>query len=80
MGSFLGVHYTAGFSRLDLLDVQRHLPVTEHLGDALVKGGVDPLVLRHMESAGGLSPLVLGGAHAEKNPQSGEAGATEPPA
>nr|DAR70115.1 MAG TPA: hypothetical protein [Caudoviricetes sp.] len=70
-GSFLGVHYTAGFSRLDLLDVQRHLPVPEHLGDALVESGVDPLVLRHVEGAGGLGTLVLGGAHTEKHTQEG---------
>ena len=71
MGSFLGVHYTAGFSRLDLLDVQCHLPVTEHLSDALVESGVDPLVLRHVKGAGGLGTLVLGGAHTEKHTQEG---------
>ena len=71
MGSFLRVHYTAGFSRLDLLDVQRHLAVSEHLSDALVEGGMDSLVLRHVEGAGGLGTLVLGGAHAEKHTQEG---------
>ena len=71
MGSFLGVHYTAGFSRLDLLDVQCHLPVPEHLSDALVEGGVDPLVLGHVKGSGGLSALVLVGAHAEKHTQEG---------
>ena len=71
MGSFLGVHYTAGFSRLDLLDVQRYLPVPEHLSDALVEGGVDPLVLRHVKGSRGLGALVLVGAHTEKHTQEG---------
>nr|DAQ72505.1 MAG TPA: hypothetical protein [Caudoviricetes sp.] len=70
-GSFLGVHYTAGFSRLDLLDVQRHLTIPEHLGDALVEGGVDTLVLGHVKGSRGLGALVLGGAHAEKHTQEG---------
>ena len=71
MGSFLGVHYRAGFSRLDLLDVQCHLTIPEHLGDRLLEGGVDSLVLRHVKGAGGLRALVLVRAHAEKNTQEG---------
>ena len=71
MGSFLGVHYRAGFSRLDLLDVHCHLAIPEHLSDALVEGGMDTLILRDMKCSGGLIARVLVGADAEKYTKEG---------